>query len=94
MEWLLKITGVLLCAGVLIGCVCRVTILRPALSTLLPAGSYITLAAFTAGVGLDFLRDRSVDWYVTFGLVTAVLHFVRTQRSWTNCDEFEKGAAQ
>jgi hypothetical protein len=94
MEWLLNIVGALLCAGVLVGCVCRVTILRPAVGTLLPAGSYITLAAFAFGVGLDFLRSREVEWYVTFGLVTAVLHFYRTQRSWLNCDDFSQGAPQ
>ena len=74
--------GVLVCAFVLAGCICRLDMLKPRLHKRGWLWMYTAAAPFAAGVLIDLVTDRAVDWYCSFGLAAIALHLLVTRHLW------------
>lgn len=81
--------GILVCSLVLIGCICRVDIMKSGRSKRGWLWMYTLVAPFAAGVLIDLSIGRPVDWYACFGIAAFLLHLVLTRRIWANGEPAE-----
>jgi len=77
-----RYAGLLVCALVLMACVCRIDQMRRGRSLFAWFLVYVLSAMFTFGVLIDLARDRPVDWYDGAGVCGLLLYMVLTRKSW------------
>lgn len=93
MSPLLQWPGVVVCALVIAGCICRVDLLRPRVHSDTWALMYILFATFAGGVLIDLVIERWVDWWACLGIAGVLLHLLVSRRQWAHGAplEAEKG---
>lgn len=82
MEILLRYAGVVACALVLAGCICRIGLMQSRRNRFSWWLIYASLSAYALGVGLDLLTGRYVDWYEICGIGGILLYLERTRGQW------------
>lgn len=81
-DLLLQIGGILACAGVIVGCICRVDKMGPGKTKFLWWVVYALFGMYALGVLLDLALGHHVDWYESAGIGGLLLEFILTIRSW------------
>ena len=82
MEILLRYAGILICALVLMACVCRIDLMRSGRSRPSWFLIYLCFAVYTLGVLLDLAMNRWVDWYECAGVLGLLLFMLKTRQAW------------
>ncbi len=81
--------GVLVCALVIAGCICRLDTMRAGKHKAGWMLMYILYAPFALGVLIDLVKDRQVDWWACFGIAGILLDLYLTSRLWRYGAPFE-----
>lgn len=74
--------GVVICIIVLLSCICRVNLLKLGRHRTAWGLLYIGWAVFAAGMLLDLLNTRDIDWWVCLGVGCVALQLLLTSRDW------------
>ncbi|QNK67826.1 hypothetical protein [Variovorax sp. PAMC26660] len=82
MESILRYAGILACALVLAGCICRIGLMQRKRNRFVWWLIYALHATYSAGVLLDLLMARRVDWYEFAGVGGVLLYLEVTRRQW------------
>lgn len=97
LQELTRYAELLVCALVLMACVCRIDQMRQGRSRFAWFLVYVLSAMFTFGVLIDLARRNPVDWYDVSGVCGLLLYMVLTRKSWqrgadpsTNVSELRK----
>lgn len=83
-DLIIQVVGILGCAGVLVGCVCRIDKMGWRRTKVAWWLVYVAFGAYALGVGLDLALGHYVDWYEVGGIGGLVLEMVLTMRAWRN----------
>lgn len=82
MQTLINYAGLLVCAVVLVGCVCRIDMMAPTLRNAPWAVFYFIYAAFALDTLTELWGGRNVDWLVAAVTGAMALHILLTWRRW------------
>lgn len=85
MDLLIKYSGIFICACIIVGCICRINLLKGGQHRLSWHAMYICFAAVAGGVATDLVVGRFVDWYTAAGVAGILLHFIHTRKHWKRC---------
>ena len=83
MDELIRWPGALVCAAVLVGCICRIDRMRHGETKFAWFLCYAMLAGYACGVMLDLLLGYRVDWYELLGIGGVMMDLVMTWRAWS-----------
>ena len=78
LQW----AGVLVCALVLAGCICRIGLMNAGRNRYAWFVIYAAFAVYALGVGLDLATSRGVDWYECAGIGGLLLYLALTRHLW------------
>lgn len=78
-----KWVGVAACLFVLVGCICRIDMMRTRHNILGWVIMYILAAPFAYDILFNLLTGKQVGLYAWFGLGVMALHFQLTKKLWT-----------
>lgn len=81
--------GLLVCVLIVVGAICRITLLRPGTHRALYPAMYGLWAVFALGVGIDLFISQQLRWYVAFGPAGIALHLVESWRRWQHSAPLE-----
>jgi hypothetical protein len=83
MNQFIVLAGVVVCAAIVVACICRVNLMRVGRQKLGWLALYILWAPFALGMLIDLVSyPWRVDWYVCFGVAGILLHLTLTRRKW------------
>lgn len=83
MNQVLLWAGVVVCAAVLLACICRVNLLQsPKLHRMSWGVLYIAYALFALGTLLDLILWAETDWWVCAGIAGVMLQLLLTHKDW------------
>lgn len=94
LDLVYRFVGPLLTGGVVLACICRITLMKSRLNLLRWFGVYALFAFDALGVLLDQLGDRVVDLYDVAGIAGMLLYLVITWKDWAHGpprETFKKG---
>lgn len=82
MNPILVWAGAVLCALIIIACICRVNLLTAGVHRFAWGVLYIAYAAFAMGCAIDLLIQRFAEWWVCLGVAGVVLQLWLTRKDW------------
>jgi hypothetical protein len=84
MNALLTVIGIVVCALIILACICRVNLMRFGQSKFGWVAVYILWAPSAGGLLIDLLADPGrIEWWDCVGVVGILVHIVLTRQHWS-----------